>query len=99
MEGCFSKVSDYRQFLETMEEPFERLIPIRTSAVVVNSDGNIDFPHITKDLSQIQSRVLDLCARKLTVAEIASRLGDSVTSIKEALIELENIKAVIYRTF
>lgn len=98
-KGVFAKVSEYRQFLETMEEPFERLIPIRTSAVVVNSDGNVDFPHITKDLSQIQSRVLNLCAGKLTVAEIASRLGDSITTIQEALIELENIKAVIYRTF
>lgn len=99
MEGVFAKLPEYHQFLDSAKEPFEQLIPIRTSAVVVNLDGNIDFPHAADDLSPIQSRVLDLSAGKLTAEEIASRLGESFSAVKDALIALEKIGAIIYGAF
>jgi len=98
-KGVFAKLPEYHQFLDSAKEPFEQLIPIRTSAVVVNLDGNIDFPHVADDLSPIQSRVLDLSAGKLTAEEIASRLGESFSAVKDALIALEKIGAIIYGSF
>ncbi len=98
-KGVFAKLPEYHQFLGSGVEPFEQLIPIRASAVVVNGDGNIDFPHFADELSPIQSRVLDLSAGKLTAEEIAFQLGESFLAVKDALIALEKIGAIIYGTF
>lgn len=98
-KGVLRNVDKFSQFLHRAGDDILNRVPVRVSFMTPEVGGLVLSPAGEAVLTELETRVINLCAGKLTAKGIANELSASEEDVIRALRVLEDKRTILYRSF